>query len=249
MKSTFDINQGRVFLEAVRQHSTVGRGIAIELFRTAKRRNDGLAGCAKGVGVMQTYLLQWAFGMRDLIHADAELVERIQDYLDVDRGVLQIAVGRLTEQHFESSAPHRPCDDIRNSAEAWLGTDYAMAMRQLTAEFAYPQISEALPKLPPLERVKSEQSIQEWEALESDATRGNALLRWVAHSGKNVSCTPNGMCKQLGRPPYWVHLLFSGRRPAAHLPCSDLGRLAQFIAVPQAVVMATAGQLGRAVER
>lgn len=247
MKNTFDINQGRAFLEAIRQHDTVGKGVATELFLTAKRRNDDLAGCAAGVGVMQTTLLQWAFGMRDIFGAGAELVERIQDYLYVDLGVLQIAVGRLTAQDFEVSAPHRPCDDIRGHAEAWLATDYAMALRQLAVEFAYPQMPRALADFPPLELVNCEESSQEWEALESDLSHGNALLRWVAHTGKSVCCTPYGMCKHLGRLPCWVHLMFSGRLPAAHLPSPDLERLAHFLAVPQAAAMAAAGQLGQAV--
>lgn len=248
MKSTFDIERDRAFLEVVRQHSTIGKGIAAELLLTAKRRNDDLPGCAAGVGVMQNNLLQWAFGMRDLFQADAGLVERIQDYLDVDRGVLQIAVGRLTEQHFESSVSHRPCDDIRANAEAWLETSYGMALRQLAAEFAYPQMPQALAEFPALELVNCEKSIQEWEALESELARGDVLLRWVAHTGKTVSCTPSGMCKHLGRPPCWVPLMFSGRWSAAHLSSPDLEKLAHFVAVPPAVAMAAAGQLGQALE-
>ena len=247
MKNTFDINQGRAFLEAVRQHDTVGKGVATELLLTAKRRNDDFAGCAAGVGVMQTTLLQWAFGMRDIFGAGAELVERIQDYLYVDLGVLQIAVGRLTVQDFEVSTPHRPCDDIRGHAETWLATDYAMALRQLAVEFAYPQMPRALADFPPLELVNGEESSQEWEALESDLSHGNALLRWVAHTGKTGCCTPYGMCKHLRRPPCWVHLIFTGRLSAAHLSSPDLERLAHFLSVPQAAAMAAAGQLGQAV--
>lgn len=248
MKNTFDINQARSFLEAVRQHATIGKGIATELFLTAKRRNDDLAGCAAGVGVMQTTLLQWAFGMRDLFNADAHLVERIQEYLGVDLGVLQIAVGRLSVADFEVSVPHRPCDNIRDKAESWLATGYATSLRQLAAEFTYPQMTRALTEFPPLELVNCDQASQEWESLESDESSGNALLSWLAHTGKTISCTPYGMCKHLGRPPCWIHLMFTGRGPVSHLPSSDLVRVAHFLAVPQAVVMAAAGQLGQAVQ-
>lgn len=246
MINELNMKAAGAFLDAVRAHDSVGKGVVNQMMEAARAQGETLPQCAARVGVMVPHLLQFADGTRDLGNVGIELLYRVSDYLELDVGVLQIATGRLTVGDFRAMHENQPCSTVQAQVSAWQGGNYAFSLFQLAAEYqgASPDEPIVVTSLPVLsERLVAERCWLSLFALQIRQGRENALLSWVTHTGLALSCTPDDFCRCMDMSPRFSYELFVGRQPPESLGRAELMRIAGFLGIPAAAAFAAAGQL------
>ena len=247
---TPNTDSAKKFLTSVRADESVGKAIGSQILTASKKQGHSLVQCAERLGVMRQYLDELQKGARDLSGAEVSLLQRIANYLNVDCGVMQIAVGNLTISDFTADSKLSPIHVVSKQAATWLRAEYARSLVRLAADYGYEKVGNPLSVACSLERVEKAAAEESWlNVSEQRITerKDEELLNWLVAAGRERSCTLEGFSRFISVLPRTTYELFNGHQPLHGMGYVEVRRIALYLAIPAAAVFAAGGYLGQKV--